>query len=145
MSVVGGLECVVCVGCSRWAWKRLNYVGAYDSESWPLSSPARCGPCPRPRSACAMRACAKRAPAPRASSAPERSVPPRRVRPRRVRRRARGPARRSVRRRPCAPKRARAPQGAPACAARSPPTALLFAATTDGELLIGRRKLLPQE
>nr|CAD1823068.1 unnamed protein product [Ananas comosus var. bracteatus] len=47
MSVVGGLECVVCVGCSRWAWKRLNYVGAYDSESWPQSSAVEFAPIPR--------------------------------------------------------------------------------------------------
>ncbi|OAY66136.1 uncharacterized protein LOC109706671 [Ananas comosus] len=47
MSVAGGLECVVCVGCSRWAWKRLNYVGTYDSESWPLSSAAEFAPIPR--------------------------------------------------------------------------------------------------
>nr|CAD1844342.1 unnamed protein product [Ananas comosus var. bracteatus] len=68
----------------------------------PLSSPraacamrARAKACPR--AACAERAREKRAPAPRAPA-------------RRVRRRARGPARRSVHRRPCAPKRARAPQ-----------------------------------
>nr|CAD1826542.1 unnamed protein product [Ananas comosus var. bracteatus] len=47
MSVAGGLECVVCVGCSRWAWKRLKYVGTYDSESWPLSSAAEFAPIPR--------------------------------------------------------------------------------------------------
>nr|CAD1827408.1 unnamed protein product [Ananas comosus var. bracteatus] len=47
MSVVGGLECVVCVGCSRWAWKRLNYIDAYDSKSWPLSSAAEFAPIPR--------------------------------------------------------------------------------------------------
>nr|CAD1835676.1 unnamed protein product [Ananas comosus var. bracteatus] len=34
-------------GCSRWAWKRLNYVGAYDSESWPLSSAAEFASIPR--------------------------------------------------------------------------------------------------
>nr|CAD1834643.1 unnamed protein product [Ananas comosus var. bracteatus] len=43
----GRLECVVCVGCSRWAWKRLNYVVAYDNELWLLSSAAEFSPIPR--------------------------------------------------------------------------------------------------
>ncbi|XP_062233151.1 uncharacterized protein LOC133930506 isoform X2 [Phragmites australis] len=40
MSVGCGLEWVVCLGCTRWAWKRLTYIGAYDSETWPPASPA---------------------------------------------------------------------------------------------------------
>ncbi|KAK3128884.1 hypothetical protein QOZ80_6BG0467740 [Eleusine coracana subsp. coracana] len=40
MSVSCGLEWVVCLGCTRWAWKRLTYIGAYDSESWPPAAPA---------------------------------------------------------------------------------------------------------
>ncbi|KAL6606974.1 hypothetical protein ACP70R_028195 [Stipagrostis hirtigluma subsp. patula] len=47
MSVGCGLECVVCLGCARWAWKRLTYIGAYDSESWPPASPADFEPVPR--------------------------------------------------------------------------------------------------
>jgi hypothetical protein len=40
MSVSCGLEWVVVLGCTRWAWKRLTYIGAYDSESWPPAAPA---------------------------------------------------------------------------------------------------------
>ncbi|XP_020571317.1 uncharacterized protein LOC110018367 [Phalaenopsis equestris] len=47
MSVFCGLECVVCLGCSRWAWKRLTYIGAYDSESWPLATTEAFEPVPR--------------------------------------------------------------------------------------------------
>ncbi|KAG6534062.1 uncharacterized protein LOC121983352 isoform X2 [Zingiber officinale] len=47
MSVAGGLEWVVCLGCSRWAWKRLTYIGAYDSESWPPATAAELEPAPR--------------------------------------------------------------------------------------------------
>ncbi|XP_074566587.1 uncharacterized protein LOC141823220 isoform X2 [Curcuma longa] len=47
MSVACGLECVVCLGCSRWAWKRLTYVGAYDSETWPPASSEDIEPIPR--------------------------------------------------------------------------------------------------
>lgn len=47
MSVACGLECVVCLGCSRWAWKRLTYVGAYDSETWPPASSEEIEPIPR--------------------------------------------------------------------------------------------------
>uniref|UniRef100_A0ACD5VCQ8 Uncharacterized protein n=1 Tax=Avena sativa TaxID=4498 RepID=A0ACD5VCQ8_AVESA len=47
MSVVCGLECVLCVGCLRWAWKRLTYIGAYDSENWPLAAPDDFEPVPR--------------------------------------------------------------------------------------------------
>ncbi|EHA8591613.1 hypothetical protein COCNU_scaffold093567G000010 [Cocos nucifera] len=47
MSVSCGLECVVCLGCSRWAWKRLTYVGSYDSESWPPATADEFEPVPR--------------------------------------------------------------------------------------------------
>ncbi|KAJ0987231.1 hypothetical protein J5N97_005587 [Dioscorea zingiberensis] len=47
MSVACGVEFVVCFGCSRWAWKRLTYVGSYDSESWPLADTADFEPIPR--------------------------------------------------------------------------------------------------
>lgn len=47
MSVSCGLECVVCLGCARWAWKRLTYIGAYDSETWPPAAPADFEPIPR--------------------------------------------------------------------------------------------------
>ncbi|XP_010932578.2 uncharacterized protein [Elaeis guineensis] len=47
MSVSCGLECVVCLGCSRWAWKRLTYVGSYDSESWPPAAADEFEPVPR--------------------------------------------------------------------------------------------------
>ncbi|CAL9179072.1 unnamed protein product [Musa hybrid cultivar] len=42
-----GLECVLCLGCSRWAWKRLAYVGAYDSEAWPQATAEELEPAPR--------------------------------------------------------------------------------------------------
>ncbi|CAL9126545.1 unnamed protein product [Musa acuminata var. zebrina] len=47
MSVSCGLECVLCLGCSRWAWKRLTYVGAYDSEAWPPAAAEDVEPIPR--------------------------------------------------------------------------------------------------
>ncbi|WOK93986.1 hypothetical protein Cni_G02687 [Canna indica] len=47
MSVACGLECVVCLGCSRWAWKRLTYVGAYDSEAWPPATAEELEPAAR--------------------------------------------------------------------------------------------------
>ncbi|KAF7107909.1 hypothetical protein CFC21_108485 [Triticum aestivum] len=47
MSVSCGLECVLCVGCVRWMWKRLTYIGAYDSETWPPASPDDFEPVPR--------------------------------------------------------------------------------------------------
>lgn len=47
MSVACGIEWVVCIGCSRWAWKRLTYVGSYDSESWPPASGDEFEPVPR--------------------------------------------------------------------------------------------------
>ncbi|EOY03904.1 Calmodulin-binding heat-shock protein, putative [Theobroma cacao] len=47
MSVSCGVECVVLLGCSRWAWKRCTYVGSHDSESWPLATPDEFEPVPR--------------------------------------------------------------------------------------------------
>lgn len=47
MSVFCGLECVVCLGCSRWAWKRLTYIGAYDSDTWPPATAEEFAPIPR--------------------------------------------------------------------------------------------------
>ena len=47
MSVSCGAECVVLVGCSRWAWKRCSYVGSDDSETWPLATPDEFEPVPR--------------------------------------------------------------------------------------------------
>lgn len=47
MSVSCGLECVLCVGCVRWAWKRLTYIGAYDSETWPPAAAEDFHPVPR--------------------------------------------------------------------------------------------------
>jgi hypothetical protein len=47
MSVSCGLECVLCVGCVRWAWKRLTYIGAYDSDTWPPAAADDFRPVPR--------------------------------------------------------------------------------------------------
>ncbi|GLU10664.1 hypothetical protein SLE2022_274500 [Rubroshorea leprosula] len=47
MSVTGGVECVVLIGCSRWAWKRCTYVGSNDSETWPVATPEEFEPVPR--------------------------------------------------------------------------------------------------
>ncbi|KAK8674185.1 hypothetical protein V6N13_112481 [Hibiscus sabdariffa] len=47
MSVCCGVECVLLLGCSRWAWKRCTYVGSDDSETWPLATPDEFEPVPR--------------------------------------------------------------------------------------------------
>ncbi|KAG8094266.1 hypothetical protein GUJ93_ZPchr0012g20599 [Zizania palustris] len=47
MSVSCGLEWMVCLGCTRWAWKRLTYIGAYDSETWPTAEHDDFEPIPR--------------------------------------------------------------------------------------------------
>ncbi|XVE72235.1 hypothetical protein DITRI_Ditri11bG0023100 [Diplodiscus trichospermus] len=47
MSVICGVECVLLLGCSRWAWKRCTYVGSDDSETWPLATPDEFEPVPR--------------------------------------------------------------------------------------------------
>ncbi|KAI8540917.1 hypothetical protein RHMOL_Rhmol08G0022200 [Rhododendron molle] len=47
MSVSCGVECVVVLGCLRWAWKRCTYVGSYDSAAWPPASADEFEPVPR--------------------------------------------------------------------------------------------------
>lgn len=47
MSVCCGVECVVAIGCVRWAWKRCTYIGGYDSATWPPASPDEFSPIPR--------------------------------------------------------------------------------------------------
>ncbi|XP_022759209.1 uncharacterized protein LOC111305720 isoform X2 [Durio zibethinus] len=47
MSVSCGVECVVLLGCSHWAWKRCTYVGSDDSKTWPLATPDEFEPVPR--------------------------------------------------------------------------------------------------
>lgn len=47
MSLTCGVECVLCVGCSRWIWKRCTYVGSNDSETWPIATPEEFEPVPR--------------------------------------------------------------------------------------------------
>ncbi|XVF31662.1 hypothetical protein REPUB_Repub17cG0010800 [Reevesia pubescens] len=47
MSVSCGVECVVLLGCSRWAWKRCTYVGSDDSENWTLATSEEFEPVPR--------------------------------------------------------------------------------------------------
>ncbi|XP_068659956.1 uncharacterized protein [Aristolochia californica] len=47
MSVSCGLECVVCLGCSRWLWKRCTYVGSDDSATWTLATADEFEPVPR--------------------------------------------------------------------------------------------------
>lgn len=47
MSVSCGVECVVVLGCLRWAWKRCTYVGSYDSATWPPASADEFEPVPR--------------------------------------------------------------------------------------------------
>lgn len=39
MSFSCGVECVLCLGCTRWAWKRCTHVGSDDSATWPLATP----------------------------------------------------------------------------------------------------------
>ncbi|KAK8963851.1 hypothetical protein KSP40_PGU007170 [Platanthera guangdongensis] len=43
----GGLECVLCATCARWAWRRCSHAGAGDSASWPASTAADFTPIPR--------------------------------------------------------------------------------------------------
>ncbi|PON55567.1 Mono-/di-acylglycerol lipase [Parasponia andersonii] len=47
MSVSCGVECVVILGCMRWAWKRCTYVGSDDSATWPNATPDEFEPVPR--------------------------------------------------------------------------------------------------
>ncbi|KAL0923778.1 hypothetical protein M5K25_007851 [Dendrobium thyrsiflorum] len=43
----GGLECVLCATCARWAWRRCSHAGAHDSASWPPASASDFAPIPR--------------------------------------------------------------------------------------------------
>lgn len=47
MSVTCGVECVMLVGCFRWAWKRCTYVGSDDSSTWTLATAEEFEPIPR--------------------------------------------------------------------------------------------------
>lgn len=47
MSVACGVECVVVLGCGRWAWKRCTYIGSYDSATWPIATAEEFEPIPR--------------------------------------------------------------------------------------------------
>ncbi|EXC20630.1 hypothetical protein L484_027187 [Morus notabilis] len=46
MSVSCGVECVVILGCMRWAWKRCTYVGSDDSAAWPCPTADEFEPVP---------------------------------------------------------------------------------------------------
>ncbi|KAL5994367.1 hypothetical protein ACLOJK_024417 [Asimina triloba] len=41
------LECVYCLACARWAWKRCLHTAGHDSENWGLASPVDFEPVPR--------------------------------------------------------------------------------------------------
>lgn len=41
------LECVYCLACARWAWKRCLHSGSHDSDTWGLASPEEFEPVPR--------------------------------------------------------------------------------------------------
>ncbi|KAJ4951249.1 hypothetical protein NE237_028081 [Protea cynaroides] len=50
MSIACGLpllECVYCLGCARWAWKRCLHSGSHDSENWGLATAEEFEPVPR--------------------------------------------------------------------------------------------------
>ncbi|CAN4096737.1 unnamed protein product [Withania somnifera] len=47
MSVSCGVECVLVVGCLRWAWKRCTYIGNDDSATWPEATYEEFEPVPR--------------------------------------------------------------------------------------------------
>ncbi|KAK6127449.1 hypothetical protein DH2020_038798 [Rehmannia glutinosa] len=47
MSVSCGVECVVILGCMRWAWKRCTYIGSDDSATWPIATADEFEPIPR--------------------------------------------------------------------------------------------------
>ncbi|KAH6804563.1 alpha/beta-Hydrolases superfamily protein [Perilla frutescens var. frutescens] len=50
MSIICGLpllECVYCLACARWAWKRCLYTAGHDSETWGLATPEEFEPIPR--------------------------------------------------------------------------------------------------
>ncbi|WOL10111.1 hypothetical protein Cni_G18865 [Canna indica] len=41
------IECVYCLACARWAWKRLLHSAGHDSETWGLASAVEFEPVPR--------------------------------------------------------------------------------------------------
>ncbi|KAE8766849.1 calmodulin-binding heat-shock protein [Hordeum vulgare] len=41
------LECVYCLGCARWAWKRCVHTGYHDSATWGHAAAADFAPVPR--------------------------------------------------------------------------------------------------
>lgn len=41
------LECVYCLACARWAWKRCLHTAGHDSENWGLASAEEFEPVPR--------------------------------------------------------------------------------------------------
>ncbi|KAL3653532.1 hypothetical protein CASFOL_003213 [Castilleja foliolosa] len=50
MSIICGLpllECVYCIGCARWAWKRCLHTAGHDSETWGPATPDEFEPIPR--------------------------------------------------------------------------------------------------
>ncbi|CAA6662648.1 unnamed protein product [Spirodela intermedia] len=50
MSIICGfplLECVYCLGCARWVWKRSLHTGNRDSETWGTASAVEFEPVPR--------------------------------------------------------------------------------------------------
>ncbi|XP_010255373.1 PREDICTED: uncharacterized protein LOC104596061 [Nelumbo nucifera] len=50
MSILCGLpilECVYCLACARWAWKRCLYTAGHDSENWGLATAEEFEPVPR--------------------------------------------------------------------------------------------------
>lgn len=47
MSVACGAECVLVLGCLRWAWKRCTYTGNDDSATWPTATYEEFEPVPR--------------------------------------------------------------------------------------------------
>ncbi|KAJ7951139.1 Sn1-specific diacylglycerol lipase alpha [Quillaja saponaria] len=50
MSIICGLpvlECVYCLACARWVWKKCLHTSGYDSENWTLASAEEFEPVPR--------------------------------------------------------------------------------------------------
>lgn len=50
MSILCGvplLECVYCLACARWAWKRCIHNAGHDSETWDPATPEEFEPVPR--------------------------------------------------------------------------------------------------
>ncbi|KAK3220693.1 hypothetical protein Dsin_014663 [Dipteronia sinensis] len=50
MSIICGvplLECVYCLACARWAWKRCLHTAGHDSETWGIATSEEFEPVPR--------------------------------------------------------------------------------------------------